>query len=145
MQYLRAGSVYNPNISTNIGKQMKTKNGTEAKLKDPPQSYRPDWLEAMDGRLGTVKVIKDRLSMLCEDLGGVESMSYQRRSLAKRVVWLEAMIEQQEAAIARGEDVDAGRWTQGINSLMGLLKALGLDRVAQDVPSVQSWIKERSQ
>lgn len=123
---------------------MSAESNANAKLKDLPERYRQDWLESMDGRLGTVKVIKERLATLCDDLGGVESMSYQRRSLAKRVVWLEAMIEQHEAAMARGEDVDAGKWTQGINSLMGLLKTLGLDRVAADVPSIQSWIKERS-
>ena len=135
---------YYPNINTNIGRQMSAKNDTDGKLKDVPASYRPDWLEAMDGRLGTVKVIKERLRALCDDLGGVDAMSYQRRSLAKRVVWLEAMLEQHEAALARGEDVDAGRWTQAVNSLVGLLKTLGLDRVAQDVPNLTTWIKERS-
>ena len=142
---MQAAIGYITNINTNNGQHMDAKRSANGKTKEVPEQYRADWLEAMDGRLGTVKAIRERLSMLTDDLGGVDAMSYQRRSLAKRVVWLEAMLEQHEAALARGEEVDAGRWTQGVNSLVGLLKTLGLDRVAQDVPSVQSWIKERSQ
>ena len=121
---------------------MDAKNDTEGKLKDLPEQYRSDWLEAMDGRRGTVKAIKERLGMLTDDLGGVDAMSYQRRSLAKRVVWLEAMIEQQEAAISRGEEVDAGKWTQGVNTLIGLLKTLGLERVARDISLAEVMRRE---
>lgn len=121
---------------------MDAKNNTEGKLKELPDQYRAGWLEAMDGRLGLVKAIRERLVMLTDDLGGVEQMSYQRRSLAKRVVFLEAMLEQQEAAIARGEEVDAGKWTQGINSLIGLLKTLGLDRVSRDISLAEVMRRE---
>ena len=124
---------------------MSARKDTDGKLKAIPEQYRADWLDQMDGRLGMVKVIKDRLGMLTDDLGGVEQMSYQRRSLCRRVVWLEALIEQQEIALSRGEEIDQGKWTQAVNSLMGLLKTVGLERVAQDVPSVTTWIKERSQ
>lgn len=60
-------------------------------------------------------------------------MSYQKRSLAKRAIFIEAVIEQEEAKLARGEEVDQGRLTQAINSLLGLLKTLGLERVVKDI------------
>jgi hypothetical protein len=89
-------------------------------------------------------VVNERLQMLSADLGEWESLSYQRRSLIKRVVWLEIVIEQQEAALSRNEEVDQGRLTQAVNSLIGLLKTLGLDRVPRDVPNLGDLIERAS-
>lgn len=97
-----------------------------------PATYSPDWLEKLDGRTTIARAVQSRYSALTTDLGGHDALSYQRRSLCKRIVWLEAVIEQQEAALARGEDVDQGRMTQAVNTLVGLLKAIGLDRVARE-------------
>lgn len=100
---------------------------------DIPEAFTPDWLEKLDGRTRIAQMVQDRYRVLSADLGGSEQLSYQRRSLVKRAVWQEALIEQQEAAAARGEEIDQGRMTQAVNTLIGLYKALGLDRVARDV------------
>src|SRR5690554_5135596 len=83
-----------------------------------PTDYSSDWLEKLDGRTRLAQACRQRYAALTDDLGGHDHLSYQRRSLAKRAVWLEAVIETQEAALARGEDVDQGRMTQALNSLM---------------------------
>lgn len=106
-----------------------------------PNEYSQDWLERLDGRTSLARAVRSRFADLTTDLGG--DLSYQRRSLAKRAVWMEATIEQMEAALARGEDVDLGRMTQAVNSLQGLLKTLGLDRVARDVPSLSDYLAQR--
>ncbi|WP_300271025.1 hypothetical protein [Halomonas sp.] len=98
-----------------------------------PTDYSSDWLEKLDGRTRLAQACRQRYAALTDDLGGHDHLSYQRRSLAKRAVWLEAVIETQEAALARGEDVDQGRMTQALNSLVGLFKTLGMDRKARDV------------
>ena len=98
----------------------------------------------MDGRTGIAKAVTQRYRALAADLGGLDQLSYQRRSLCKRAIWLEAVIEQQEAALARGEEVDQGKLTQAVNSLMGVLKTLGLDRAARDVPDLASFLKKRA-
>lgn len=114
-----------------------------AKQADIPQQYAPDWLEKLDGRTAIARAITDRLHSLEADLGGRDALSYQQRSIAKRAIWTEALIEQQEAALARGADVDFGRLTQANNSLIGLYKALGLERRAKDTPSLGEYLKQR--
>ena len=107
-----------------------------SKQTEIPASYSPDFLEKLDGRSNIAKAITSRLQALETDLGGRDALSYQQRSLIKRAVWMEAIIEQQEAALARGEEVDQGKLTQAVNSLIGLLKTLGLQRVAKQAPDV---------
>lgn len=114
-----------------------------AKQSDIPKAYSPDWLEKMDGRTRFAQVVQQRYQDLTADMGGLDSLSYQQRSLAKRIVHLEALIEQQEAALSRGEDIDPGRLSNTTNTLIGLLKAVGLDRKARDVPSLQDYLKAR--
>lgn len=108
-----------------------------------PDNYSHDWLERLDGRTRLAQSVRARYDALSTDLGGHDSLSYQRRSLAKRALWQEAVIEQMEAELARGKDVDLGRMTQAVNSLQGLYKTLGLDRVARDVPSLNDFLAKR--
>ena len=116
------------------------RNGTEtAKSSDIPR-YSENWIERMDGRTQVARAIRDRLADLQADLGGPEAMSYQMRSLSKRAIWMEAVIEQQEIALSKGEEIDQGKLTQAVNSLIGLLKTLGLERKARDVPDLATYL-----
>ena len=115
-----------------------------SKIQDMPTSYAPDWLEKLDRRTNLAKAVNERLHVLTTDLGGMEYLSYQQRSLAKRAIWMEAIIEQQEAALSRGEDIDQGKLTQAVNSLIGLLKTLGLERQSRDVPDLATFLRKRA-
>jgi len=108
-----------------------------------PNRYSADWLEKLDGRTTLARAVNDRYHDLTQGLGGVEQLSYQRRSLCKRIVYMECLVEQQEAALSRGEEVDQGRLTQAVNTLIGLLKTVGLDRVARDTPDLATFLKQR--
>jgi hypothetical protein len=110
------------------------------KLQSPPDRYSQDWVSKLDNRTRLASVVNERLQALSADLGDWESLSYQRRSLIKRVVWLEIVIEQQEAALSRNEETDQGKLTQAVNSLIGLLKTLGLDRVSRDVADLSQYL-----
>lgn len=114
------------------------------KANELPDNYTADWLERLDGRTRLAQAVRARYAALTDDLGGHDALSFQRRSLAKRALWIEATIEQSEAAIARGEDVDLGALTQRINSLIGLYKTLGLDRVQHDVQTLSDYLKARA-
>ena len=114
-----------------------------AKSSEIPDRYSADWLQRLDGRTSIARVICDRLEELQNDLGGRDGLSYQQRSLTKRAIWMEAIIEQQELALARGEEIDQGKLTQAVNSLIGLLKTLGLERKAAEVPTLAEYIKTR--
>ena len=113
-------------------------------MSEIPAQFSEDWLSKLDGRTRIARAVRDRLGELYADLGGEDSLSYQERSLCKRIVWLEALIETQELALARGEEVEQGRLTQSINALVGLLKTVGLDRRTREVPDLQSYLKRRS-
>lgn len=106
---------------------------TPPKTAEIPARYQDDWIQSLDGRTALAKSVLARYQALTDDLGGLAHLSYQRRSLAKRALWIECLIEQSEAALARGEEVDLGRLTQAVNSLVGLLRALGLDRVKREI------------
>lgn len=108
-----------------------------------PQKYSHDWLEKLDGRTAIAKAVNVRYHALTHDLGGHDNLSYQQRSLCKRAIYVECVIELQEAALARGEEVDQGRLTQSINTLIGLLKTLGLSRQAKDIPNLAEYLSQQ--
>ncbi len=108
-----------------------------------PDRFSEQFLEGMDGRSRIAKELRSRLDDLMQDLGGELSLSYQRRSLAKRAVFLEATIEGREAALARGDDVDLGPLIQGVNSLIGLYRVLGLNRRSREV-SLNEYLEKNS-
>ena len=112
-------------------------------MPDLPQRYSADWIEKLDGRTTLAKVVQSRLAELQADLGGPGALSYQERSLTRRAVWLEALIESREAALARGEEIEEGAHTQSINSLMGVWKALGLQRRAKDVTDLATYLRSK--
>ena len=117
----------------------------QPKADQVPERFRPDWIEAMDGRLATVKIVRARLAALLSDLGGAESLSYQEGAIARRLVWLEALCEKVESEIAEGKDADVNRYTQQVNTLIGVAKALGLKRRAKDALSLGDYLAARAE
>jgi hypothetical protein len=93
-----------------------------------PARYAPDFAEQLDQRTSLAKAIRGRVDAIETDLGGGEALSHARRSLVRRVVWLEAIIEHAEQRLAAGEGIDLGGHTQAINTLLGLYRLLGLER-----------------
>lgn len=124
-----------------------TNSGTNtAKSTEVPDRFQGGWLTALDGRLSLARELRGRYRELTDDLGGLDALSYQRRTLAERAVWLEYHLAQQEQSLAAGTgDFNPGQWTQACNALVGLLKTLGLDRKAADVPDLATYLarKER--
>ena len=131
-------------VPTKIGDIVASCSTDTGKTSELPERYSEDWLAKLDGRTAIARVIRDRLEDLQTDLGGRDQLSYQQRSLTKRAVWMECIIEQQEIALSRGEAVDQGKLTQAVNSLIGLLKTLGLERKAKDVPTLQQYLASRA-
>ena len=114
-----------------------------AKHSEIPDRYAHDWLEKLDGRTRMAQAARQRLEVLQDDLGGHSALSYQERSLCRRAVFLEMLLEQREAALAEGREIDEGSHTQSINALMGLWKSLGLKRRAKDVPSLHEYLQAK--
>lgn len=103
------------------------------KAKAVPDRYSAGWIESLDGRYALARSIRARFAAVAADLGGIEQLSYQQRSLIERALFLEAHIAQHEQALASGEEVDGGQWTASLNSLVGLWRLLGIERKQKPV------------
>jgi len=95
--------------------------------------FRADFLEMLDGRAEVTRTLRERLSALISDLGGLDGLSYQEVSLCKRAVHLERLIELRELKLANGGTVDVNEYLSAINCFAGLLGKLGMKRKARTV------------
>lgn len=111
--------------------------------KQIPEKYTPGYLDDLDGRLAVAQVMRERYRAFTDDLGGADRLSYAKRSLVERALWLEFWLAQQEEQLAKGQEFDVARWTQAANSLQGILSKLGLDRQAKDIPDLATFLKQR--
>jgi hypothetical protein len=102
-----------------------------------PDKYSPDFAERLDKRTSIAKAICGRIETIENDMGGAESLSHAHRSLIRRTVWLEAIIEHSEQRLAAGEGIDLGGHTQAINTLIGLCRLIGLKRQPKPVESLR--------
>jgi len=90
-------------------------------------SFVPSFWETVDGRLASVKRIKRRLEALRKD---AKVDSNQKQMIAQRAVFLALQLETMEQQAATGGAIDFGRYSQGCNALLGLLRHLGLNSVS---------------
>jgi hypothetical protein len=103
-----------------------TTKGTEVADK-----YDGDFVEALDGRYRTARTLRQRLSQLTADLGGLAELSYQERSLCRRAIHLERHIEKKELSLAHGGTIDENTYLTSVNVLSGLFTKIGLKRRAR--------------
>lgn len=108
-----------------------------------PAEFNPRFIEKLDQRTTAARILRQRLADLESDLGG--DLSYQKSSLARRVIWLESFIETMEAKAAEGQEVDMGKQVAAINSLVGLFRLLGLERKAREVPDLQTYLAAKAE
>jgi hypothetical protein len=89
----------------------------------------------LDRRCKAVREVAADLFELWQDLGGVDSLSAQRRWMCERVVYLRRRCLAYEAAMLDGKDppMDAGTYSNHANVLQGYLRTLGLERRAKPV------------
>lgn len=99
----------------------------------PPAAYTPDHADRLDGRTKLGRQIRDHFNALATDLGGVDHLSHQQRSLCRRAIWLELLLEHEESRIAEGRGVDITPHTALVGSLLAIYRALGLKRQAREI------------
>lgn len=98
-----------------------------------PAKFDPNFIDRMSRRYALARIVLQRRDALEAHLGGREALSYVKRALIKRVLWLELLTERYEQQVANGESVDIGALTQLNNTLKGHYKDLGLDPKARTV------------
>src|SRR5262245_37918708 len=95
------------------------------------EHYDVDFLESMDGRVRTVRTLRQRLGQLTADLAGFDSLSYMERSLCRRIIHLERLLERREMTLSHGGSIDDQAYFSGITTLSSLYTKLGLKRRAK--------------
>ncbi|TKB77282.1 MAG: hypothetical protein E8D42_14275 [Nitrospira sp.] len=100
---------------------------------DIPARYDEAFLEEMDARSEVYKMMSQRLLSLVTSLGGLDGLSYQERSLCKRAIHLERLIEKRELTLAINGTIDEPGYFNAINALSGLYTKLGLKRRAKQI------------
>lgn len=114
------------------------------KLNEPDHER---FLEGVDVRFRPAAILKRRYETLVVDLGGFDNLSYQERSLVKRFLNIEALVESSEADLIEGrrDRVVISEYLQAVNSLIGLSKILGLKRRQRPVESLTNYINKDQQ
>lgn len=113
--------------------------------RQPPPEFKGGWLDTLDRRHKLTQDLQERFRDLCSDLGGVEELSYQQRSLVERALWLEYWISRQEQKLILGKDeLDIGQWVYSVNALQGLYTRLGLVRKPKQPKSLQAYLSHVS-
>jgi len=102
-----------------------------------PDSYSADWTKMLDKRTKVARAVLSRIAELESDAGGAETLSATRRSLIRHAAWLDALVDTQELRLATGQQIDSGAYTQMLNALSGLFKAIGLERRQKPVRSLR--------
>ena len=96
-----------------------------------------------DGRAAWARRQRDITEMHIADLGGQDALSEAQLSLCRRTATLEVTLEQLEAAMSEGKDVDLDQYGRLYGHLRRGLETLGLQRVARDVtPDVHAVVAE---
>jgi len=93
-----------------------------------PSVWTPKSIESADGRFGAIKLLKEKVEQLQADCG---ADSFQKRVLCERAGFIISLLETQEVTAIETGKLDAGSYVQTCNALIGLLKALGIERVSR--------------
>jgi len=122
-------------------------NKRQRKRKRIPSKYQPGFLARMDARCELTQILSSAFDEICVDCGGKESLSHTKLTLIERFVFLEYVLRQWEVRIANNPKKTASlvsRWVQGLNSLTGLARTIGLERRAKKIESLESYVLEQS-
>ena len=128
-----------------------------AKPTELPARYRPRGRFAwnLDRRCTVVRELAADLVELWQDLGGVDALSVQERALCDRIVFLRRRVIDYESAIlhnlSRPEGqperplcMTHGEYSNHVNVLLGLLKALGIGRRQRAVKGLHEHLGSAS-
>ena len=106
-----------------------------------PTRFTPKFWADADNRVALVRAVKEKVNQLKTDSN---ADSYQKQVLCERAVFLIAVLETAEVnAVDGGKPLDLGGYVQGVNSLMGVLRMLGLERRAKQI-GLSQYVEART-
>jgi hypothetical protein len=107
-----------------------TRRGWRRKGQDIPATFRPKFIEDLDQRNHATREVRRRFDLLKRDSG---AESYQSQLICEHAAFLSLILSTAEAEALQTGKLDVGSFVQALNSLTGLLKAVGLHKRAKAV------------
>ena len=102
-----------------------------------------DWLVGVDQRSSIARRYRDLMAEAIADAGGLGVCSQARLQLIRRLAALSVQLEQLEARLADGADIDITEYTSLTSTLVRVVSRLGVNRVARDVtPSLAEYLRD---
>ena len=101
-----------------------------------------DWLAGVDQRSSIARRYRDLMAEAIADSGGLSECSQARLQLIRRLAALSVQLEQLEAKLADGADIDIAEYTSLTSTLVRVVSRLGINRVARDIgPTLSDIIR----
>ena len=118
---------------------MPRKRKPKSEVNGLPSRFVPQFWMKTDRRSLAVREVRRRYRELKDHTGADSS---QKDMLCQRAVFIGVQLETMEIEAVEGKaPLDAGRYTQMVNALLGLLKALGLERQMKRVVDLKAYVE----
>jgi len=99
------------------------------KLKELPDRFQPGIIRRLDGREKLTARLSATFNAVVEDAGGFDGMPFAKLCLAERFAFLQEFVQRIEMELVENpieREAMLGRWTQAVNTMVGLVKVLGV-------------------
>lgn len=102
----------------------------------------PQFYENVDKRTEVSRELRHRLKKLRDDTA---TDSMQKELLCQRAIFISLQLETMEVDAMNGEPFELGVYTQMVNTLVGILKALGLERQSKAVTlDLKEYVRQKA-
>jgi hypothetical protein len=118
-----------------------------SKSRSLPARYEVGFLRDLDQRTELFQRLNAVYQAIIDDAGGAANLSHVKLALIERFVFLEATLQSCELEIAtdpKRADELLGKWIQGVNSLQGIAKTIGLERRLSRTANLKAYVEARS-
>jgi hypothetical protein len=95
----------------------------------------------LDGRTRDARYLRATAQRLCEDLGGTEDLSVQQQALVTEAAFTLARLHRMKQDFAAGRAFDDRSYSALQNSLLGILRTLGIERKAKRAGGLLEMLK----
>lgn len=106
-----------------------------------PAKFSPRFYEDADQRSHVVREIKRRIETLTNDCG---ADTIQKQILVARAIFLSTLIETNELNALDTGKIDVGQLVQATNSLLGVLKSLGLEKNTKTAIDLKTYVQKKA-
>jgi hypothetical protein len=97
----------------------------------------------IDGRTKARRAFDAIASGIAADLGGESRLSTVQKHLVEAFAGAAIHVNDLNARLLLGQKVDIVEHSQAISTMVRIASRIGIQRVAKDVPELQSYLRER--